>query len=96
MPKQSASFTTKMQVWPVAGSSQAVAPDTAGTLERGLINSSQAWTSTHPVVCSRIVKLFPRQHVSASESDSLADSVPGGGCGAAPELELEFANQAEE
>ena len=87
---------TKMQVWPVTGSSQAVAPDTTGAFERGLIDSSQAQTSTHPVVCSRIAKLFPRQQVSALESDSFAGSVPGRGCSAAQELELEFTNQADE
>ena len=34
--------------------------------------------------------------MSASESDSLADSVPSGGCDAAPELEFELMNRAEE
>ena len=62
---------TKTQVWPVTGSSHAVAPDTTGTFESGFIDLSQAWTSTHLVVCSRIAKLFPRQHVSALESDTV-------------------------
>ena len=34
--------------------------------------------------------------MSALESDSLADSVPGGGCDAALELEFELINRAEE
>ena len=78
----------------MTGSSQAVAPDTTGAFERGLIDLSQAQTSTHLMVCSRIVKLFPRQHVSALESDSSADSVPGWGCDAA--LEFELINLADE
>ena len=68
-----------MHVWLVAGSSQAAAPDTAGTFERGLMDSSQAKTSTCLCVCLRMTKSLPRQHASALESVSLVDSVPG--CG---------------
>ena len=83
-----------MQVCPAAGSSQAVAPDTTGAFERGLIDLSQAQTSTHPVVNASATKLSPRQQASALKSVLLADLVPGPGWDVAPELEL--TNWAEE
>ena len=58
---------------------------------------SQACTSMCLVVNSRMVKLFPRQHVSALESVSLADSVPGLGWDAAlAKDELEFMSRVDE
>ena len=79
------------------GSSQAVAADTAGAFDRGLMDLLCAHTSTCSVVNLRIVKLSPRQHASALESVSLADSVPGQGWDAAlDELEFEFMNWVDE
>ena len=95
VPQQRASFTTKMRVWLEAGSSQAVAPDTTGTFERGSTDLSQAQTSTCRVVNARTTKSLPRQQVSALESVSFADSVPGRGCDPA-ELAFELMNLADE
>ena len=88
---------TKTQVWSVAGSSQAVAPVTAGAFVRGLTDLSHANASACLVACSRIAKLVPRQQVPALELVSSADSVPGWGWDTAVGSdELEFANQADE
>ena len=51
---------------------------------RGLMYLSCACASTCSVVNLRMVKLFPRQHVSALESVSSADLVPGQGWNVAP------------
>ena len=82
MPQQSASLTTKTCVWLVIGSSQAVAPDTTGTFDSGLMDLLQAHASTCLVVHSRIMSV------------SLADSVPG--LGRDVEDEFEFVNQVDE
>ena len=88
---------TKTQVCPVTGSSQAVAPDTTGAFDGGLMDLSCAHTSTHPVVNLRMAKLPPRQQVSAFELVSLADSVPSRGWDVAVASdEFEFTNCADE
>ena len=63
------------------------------------MDSSHAQTSTCSVVSLRMAKLSPRQHAPASESVSLADSVPGQGWDAALDAgvdELKLTKRAEE
>ena len=54
----------------------AVAPETIGTFFVGSYESSYGNTSADLVVYSQTIQFFPRQHVSALESDSLFDVIP--------------------
>ena len=94
VPWQSALLMTKTQVWFTSGPSQAAAPDATSTLGRGLMALSQACASICLVAHSRITKLLPRQHVSASESVSSTDLVPG--LQSDIDVEDELMNQADE